>query len=181
MNDRADAAWDDTVASVKETSRSANRLQNAGYAYHRRGHCRHHDPSQLNRWNCDAVMASWAVVQHVGQKSKCHWGLTTPGAQSGTPGAVQIVTLQHDETRAIWRRCGRAAGRGHDRDESTDSPGTGCCIADHDRHMSEVHNRLNSALVHGTKPWGGSRVVVNIGRMRAGVGRGCPAFETWST
>ena len=37
--------------------------------------------------------------------------------------------------------------------------------------MSEVHNRLKSALVHGTKPWGGSRVVVSIGRTRPGVGR----------
>ncbi len=91
------------------------------------------------------------------------------------------MTLQHDETRAIWRRCGRAAGKGHDRDESTDSPGTGCCIAGHDRLMSEMHNRLNSALVHRTEPWGGSRVVVDIGRTRLGRGRGYPAFESQAT
>jgi hypothetical protein len=69
--------------------------------------------------------------------------------------------MEHEETRAIWRRRGRAAERGHDRDEETSRPTSRerfiVVQISRDAHMSEAHNRLKSAATREprTKLWGG--------------------------
>lgn len=74
--------------------------------------------------------------------------------------------MEHEETRAIWRRRGRAAERGHDRDEETSRPTSRerfiVVQISRDAHMSEAHNRLKSAVTPRTKNQVVGRAIVGV-------------------